>query len=82
MNNRHYCIIETKDVRYIDWAKVCETSPESLRYSIDKSKTFIKYDGNQPEFLFHLTEDLVGFPEYTHEQFIEILEGPEWTAQD
>ena len=82
MNNRHYCIIESKDVKYIDWTTVNETGPETLRYNNDKSKTFVKYEGDQPEFLFCLTGDLVGLPEYTHEQFIEILEGPEWTAQD
>ena len=81
MNNLHYCIINASDVSAIQFDKVKEDSPQTLRYSIDRTKTFVKYEGEQPEFIFHIAGNLVGLPEYTHAEIIEILKGPEWVTQ-
>jgi len=81
-NNLHYCIINCDDIKSINFADVGESSPESLRRSIDGTKTFVKYEGEQPEFIFHIAGSLIGLPEYTHQEFLEILKGPEWVTQD
>lgn len=44
MNDRKYVIISAEDVPLIDFSKVCETSAETLRYSVDGTKTFVKYN--------------------------------------
>ncbi len=82
MNTKTYCIIDATDVKYIHFNRVLESGPDSLRNSLDGTKTFVKYEGEQPECLFNIAGDLVGLPEYTHSEFIEILNSSEWTVQD
>lgn len=43
-SNRRWVIIPATEVDNIDFSQVMESSPASLRYSVDGSKTFIKYD--------------------------------------
>lgn len=74
--NREYLIIPSTEVPKVDFSQVCETSSETLVFSIDKSKTFIKWDGEQPEFISNL-ENIEG--PYTNSEILEILKGPEWT---
>ncbi len=70
-----YCIINSSDVSSVDFNQVLETSADTLRYSLDGTKTFVKYEGTQPFFL-------LGKTEYTHEEILSILSGPEWTAEE
>lgn len=42
--NRRWLIIPTSITGSIDFNQVLESSPESLRISVDGSKTFIKYE--------------------------------------
>ena len=48
-------------------------------YSLDGEKFFVKYEGEQPEFIYSITNDAIGLEEYTNTEIIKILEGPEWT---
>ena len=70
-----YCIINSTDVSSIDFDQVFETSAETLRYSLDDSQTFVKYEGVKPKFLY-------GKDTYTHSQMLAILSGEEWTNPD
>ena len=73
--SRSYVIINTSDLSSVDFNQVLETSADTLRYSIDGSKTFVKYEGTQPFFL-------LGKTEYTHEEILSILSGPDWTSDE
>lgn len=75
--NRRWCIITTEELELlpVDFTKVMECSCQSLRYSVDGTKTFIKYEGTQPDFL-------QGKQEYTHPEILEILSGPEWSSTE
>ena len=42
--NRRWLIIPSTDVESIDFSQVHQNSAETLRYSLDGNKTFIKYD--------------------------------------
>ena len=42
--NRKYVIFEVSEIDAIDFSQVLETSAETLRKSVDESKTFIKYE--------------------------------------
>ena len=70
--SKTYCIINSTDVSSVDFEQVFETSAETLRYSVDDSQTFVKYEGAKPRFLY-------GKDTYTHSQILEILAGSDWT---
>lgn len=42
--NRRWLIIPTSIIESIDFSEVMESSPNSLRLSLDGTKTFVKYD--------------------------------------
>ena len=42
--NRRWCIINSGDAANVNFNQVMENSVETLRYSVDKSKTFVKYN--------------------------------------
>jgi len=75
MNNLTYVIINTSEVSSVDFDQVRENSAEGLRYSVDGSKTFVKFEGDTPSFL-------IGEPQYDHAEILSILDGPEWTSPD
>jgi hypothetical protein len=72
---RTHVIIDASEVSSVDFDQVLETSADTLRYSLDGTKTFVKYEGTQPFFL-------LGKTEYTHEEILSILSGPEWTSDE
>jgi hypothetical protein len=73
--SKTYCIINSTDVSSVDFDQVFETSAETLRFSVDDSQTFVKYEGSKPRFLY-------GKDTYTHSQILEILAGEDWTDPD
>ena len=75
MNNRTYVILDASEVGNVDFDQVIQTSADKLRYSLDGSKFVVKYEGTQPFFL-------LGKTEYTHEEILSILSGPEWTSDE
>ena len=64
--DRKYVIISKDDVASIDFSQVLETSANTLRYSNDGNKTFVKYEGETPGFLTDKTE-------YSHSEILSIL---------
>ena len=52
---RKYVIINASEVSSVDFSKVIETSVDTLRYSLDNSKTFVKFEGDTPGFLDNKT---------------------------
>jgi len=78
----NYIIVSSEYLEYVNFAAVEQTSPGSLRYSLDKKHFLLKYKGEQPNFVFNITQDSIGLTEYSHQEIIEILKGPEWSSQD
>ena len=72
---RTYVIIDASEVASVDFDQVQETSADTLRYSVDGSKTFVKFEGDTPSFL-------IGEPQYDHSEILNILAGPEWTSAE
>ena len=70
-----YCIIDASEVSSVDFDQVAETSADTLRYSLDGTQTFVKYEGDQPSFLS-------GKQEYTQSEILTILSGAEWTSDE
>jgi hypothetical protein len=74
---RNFSIFSTTEIDKIDFNLVLETSVDTLRKSVDETKTFVKWDGEAPEFVSTLTT-LEG--PYTYEEILDILSTSEWTA--
>ena len=72
---RNYVIIDASEVSSVDFNQVLETSPSTLRYSLNGSQTFVKFEGDTPSFLAGKTAN-------THSEMLEILAGEEWTDPD
>lgn len=77
MNERKYVIFEMSEVGEINFSEVMETSQETLRLSVDGTKSFVKYEGTQPASVAALTTKS---QEYSHAEILDILATPEWTA--
>ena len=75
--NRQYAIFSLTELDKIDFSQVLETSADTIRRSTDETKSFIKWDGEQPTFVSTL-ETLEG--PYTYSEILDILSTPEWTA--
>jgi hypothetical protein len=74
---RNFAIFSLTEIEKIDFTQVLETSAETLRVSTDGTKSFIKWDGEPPEFVETL-ETLEG--PYTYSEMLEILSGEEWVS--
>lgn len=76
-DDRNYLIFNSSEVDKVDFDQVLETSAETLRYSVDDSKTFVKWEGVPPTFLadFTYTEG-----PFNHEDILTILATEEWTS--
>lgn len=74
--NRHYVIFDMSEVATIDFSEVMETSVDTLRKSVDESKSFVKYEGDQPPSVVALA---TRSQEYSHEEILAFLAGDEWT---
>ena len=69
-----YVIINASDVASVDFDQVIETSADTLRYSLDGTKTFVKFYGDTPSFL-------IDEPQYTREEILNVLNGSEWSPE-
>jgi hypothetical protein len=73
--SRQYVIIDADEVASVDFSQVFEGSADTLRFSLDGSQTFVKFEGATPSFL-------VGKTQYTHSEILAILATDEWTRTD
>lgn len=75
--NRKYVIIPATEINQVNFAEVLETAPNTCRYSVDGTKTFVKYEGNQPASVAAITGKS---QEYSHAEILAILSTEEWTV--
>ena len=78
--NRKYVIINDSDVASVNFDQVCETSANTLRWSVKEDgsqgdKTFVKFEGETPSFLNGKTQ-------YNHSEILTILAGSDWSPPD
>ncbi len=75
-NNRQFAIFSTSQLSKVNFSEVLETSIDTVRKSVDGTKTFVKWDGETvPTSITTIVVD--GF--YTYEEMLEILNTLEWT---
>ena len=78
-DHRHYVIFNSSELDKIDFNQVMETSIDTVRKSVDETKTFVKYEGDMPSSVTSLTTKS---QEYSHNEILLILSTPEWTDPD
>jgi hypothetical protein len=77
---RQFMIFNVSELELIDFSQVLETSIDTVRKSIDWTKTFVKWDGETiPSSVDSLTTKE---GPYTYTEIIDILNGPEWTTNE
>jgi hypothetical protein len=74
--NRKFMIFNISELDNIDFTQVCETSKDTVRKSVDGTKTFVKWDANIPECVLNLNTKEGS---YTYEEILDILSTEEWT---
>jgi hypothetical protein len=92
-SNRRYVIFSVSELDKINFEEVLETSAETVRKSVDETKTFVKWNsisrfieaetGQEiiEEFIPESIKNLITKSQYyTHEEILNILSGQEWTA--
>jgi len=77
---RQFMIFNVSELELIDFTQVLETSIDTVRKSIDGTKTFVKWDGNTIPSSVELLTTKEG--PYTYTEIIDILNGPEWTTNE
>ena len=75
--NREFMIFNVSELDQIDFTQVLETSIDTVRKSVDQTKTFVKWDGETiPSSVQGLTTKE---GPYTYDEILAILATPEWT---
>jgi len=77
--NREFMIFNVSELSQINFNEVFETSEETVRKSIDETKTFVKWDGDIPSSVSSLTTKE---GPYTYEEILTILSTPEWSLEE
>jgi len=75
-DNRRFMIFNVSELNQIDFNAVLETSAETVRKSVNETKTFVKWDGTMPTCVSNLTTKE---GPYTYDEILQILSAPEWT---
>lgn len=77
-NQRQFMIFNTEELSQINFTEILETSIETFRKSVDGTKTFVKWDGEEiPQCVESLTTKEGA---YTYDEILTILSTPEWTS--
>lgn len=76
--NRQFMIFNTSELANVDFSQVLETSIDTVRKSVDETKTFVKWDGETIPSSINALTTKEG--PYTYSEIQTILGGEEWTS--
>lgn len=76
-NSRNFMIFNVSEMPNINFEEVLETSEETLRKSVDGTKTFVKWDGEEIPLSVQSLQTKDG--PYNYEEMLEILSTDTWT---
>ncbi len=70
-----YMVFNVSELEQIDFTQVKETSIDTVRKSVDGTKTFVNWEGEIPQCVSELTTKE---GPYTYEEILQILATTEW----
>ena len=76
-NNRKFMIFNVSELPNINFDEVLETSIDTVRKSVDETKTLVKWDGDEIPQSVQSLQTKEG--PYTYDEILQILSTPEWT---
>lgn len=76
--NRIFMIFNINELPSIDFNEVLESSIDTVRISIDGTKTFVKWEGLTPQCVLNLTTQE---GPYNYSEMLSIISTSEWTNQ-
>lgn len=71
---KKFVIISSNEVDSVDFSQVLENSAETLRFSLDATKTFVKFSGGTPDFLS-------GKQELSYAEMQSVLATEDWSKE-
>ena len=71
-------VIGVADLGSVDFSQVLETSADTVRKSVDGSRTFVKWDGESVPPSVEALPSKEG--PYDYDQMVAMLSGPDWTS--
>jgi hypothetical protein len=74
--NRKYLILNVSEIDLIDFSEVFPKTKDGLQYSLDHSKTYIKWDGDITPFFIPSLTTKEG--PYNNFEILEIISSNEW----
>jgi hypothetical protein len=74
-----YITFNVSEIDSIDFNQVLETSVETLRYSVDKTQTVVKWIGEVPSCILSLTTKSAYM---TYDEILSLLNSPVWTSNE
>jgi hypothetical protein len=78
--NRNFMVFDASELPSIDFNQVLETSIDTVRKSIDESRTFVKWDG--AEIPSSVASLVTKEGPYSYEEMIALLSSPEWAGEE
>jgi hypothetical protein len=72
-------IFNVSELEKINFNEVLETSINTVRKSIDLTKTFVKWDGSTPSSVLTLTTTE---GPYNYDEMVALMSTPEWQSDD
>lgn len=80
IKKREFMIFDVSELNLINFDEVLETSIDTVRKSIDGTKTFVKWDTDTvPSSVESLTTKE---GPYTYDEMLVILDAPEWNTNN
>ena len=73
--DRNFMIFNVSELNDIDFNEVLETSSDTVRKSVDGTKTFVKWEGTMPTCVSNLTTKE---GPYTYSEILTILSTSNW----
>jgi len=73
---REFMIFNVSELPEINFTQVLETSQDTVRRSVDATKTFVKWDSEMPQCVADLETKEGPYP---YEEILTILATTEWT---
>jgi hypothetical protein len=74
--NHHYLIFDLTELYLVDFNLILEDSVDTVRKSVDETKTFIRWEGDPPDFILSMQTKQ---GPYTYEEILNILNTEDWT---
>jgi hypothetical protein len=75
--NREFMIFNVSELNQIDFSQVLETSADTVRKSVNQTKTFVKWDGETIQSSVSSLTTKEG--PYSYSEIVDILATSEWT---